>query len=339
MDFTRLPLIPPDILKRYQTEDMNDTRFRACARLLQSMWREDRGLPIGLHKPTRETGRALGSLLDRASARAGRNFMSPEIARLTRYESVYREVGALIYDHRLWHNLLSSQPLCFNLLGPMKLDLSLATRFWSRLFPKRMAEVEQIYFEHSPGRGDDAFIGDDTAFDILIAGRNAKGQRSFIGIEMKYSESMTEPISAVRPRHDDLAKSSGLFRDPDHPGLRGTAMQQFWREHLLCQAMLDKGLYEDGHLLVIHPAANADCAASVASYKTHLLSPDDGMPSFSGLTLETCLQTLDDIGEGLYAKALHDRYLNFDRVVQAIFSDMPAWDGPSQSVGNSPVET
>jgi len=201
MHAPRLPIIPSHLLKQYQVEDVGDTRFRACARLLQSMWREDQLLPVGSLQQTNEYDRCLGSRIDRASGSFGRNFLTTKIARLAKYETVYREPGAMIEEERLWHNLLSSQPLCFNLFGDMKLDLSMATRFWSTLFPDHMAKVEAIYFEHSPGRGDEAFIADHTAFDVLIAGLTRKGQRSFIAIEVKYSESMNESAATMRPRY------------------------------------------------------------------------------------------------------------------------------------------
>lgn len=315
----RLPIIPSHLLKRYQVEDVGDTRFRACARLLQSMWREDQQLPVGSYQQTNEYDRCLGSRIDRASGRAGRNFLTPKIARLTKYETVYREVGAMIEEERLWHNLLSSQPLCFNLFGDMKLDLSIATRFWSHRFPEHMAKVEAIYFEHSPGRGDNAFIADHTAFDVLISGQNRKGQRAFIAIEVKYSETMNESAATMRPRYEAVAASSGLFKNPEHPALRCPPIQQLWREHMLSQTLLDNGLYECGMFLVIYPAKNEDCSSAVAAYRQHLREPDASNPAFAAMTLEECVQGLREIDEAELADALFARYLNFNRIEEAIF--------------------
>src|ERR1700730_2487136 len=43
-----LPLIPEDVLKKHRVNlPFDDTRFRSAARLLQALWREERGLPIG----------------------------------------------------------------------------------------------------------------------------------------------------------------------------------------------------------------------------------------------------------------------------------------------------
>jgi hypothetical protein len=43
----QLPLIPAAILKKHHVHEPLDPRFRSAARLLQALWREDRGLPIG----------------------------------------------------------------------------------------------------------------------------------------------------------------------------------------------------------------------------------------------------------------------------------------------------
>jgi hypothetical protein len=227
----------------------------------------------------------------------------------------------MIEEERLWHNLLSSQPLCFNLFGDMKLDLSMATRFWSTLFPDHMAKVEAIYFEHSPGRGDEAFIADHTAFDVLIAGLTRKGQRSFIAIEVKYSESMNEPAATMRPRYEAVSTRSGLFKDPEHQALRSAPIQQLWREHMLSQTMLDNGLYDTGLFLVVHPSKNEDCSSAVVSYKQHLVEANGSNPAFAALTLEECVNGLRDIGEAELADALFTRYLDFDRIEAAIFGE------------------
>ncbi len=319
MHTNRLPVIPSYLLRNYQVQDVSDSRFRACARLLQSMWREDQRLPVGNHRQPGDRDRCLGSRLDMDSAMSGRNFLTSKIARLAKYETVYREAGAMIEEERLWHNLLSSQPLCFNLFGDMKLDLSMATRFWSRLFPEHMAEVKEIHFEHSPGRGDEAYIADHTAFDVLVAGINRQGLRSFVAIEVKYSESMNEPPATPRPRYEEVSEASGLFKNPEHSALRSAPIQQLWREHMLCQTMLDNGLYKSGLFLVVHPAKNEDCSRAIASYREHLQEPGGGSPAFAALTLEDCLQGLREIGQAQLADALFARYLDFGRIEGAIF--------------------
>ena len=131
----RVPLVPPDILRRHHCLRTTDDRFTAAARLLQSLWRTDRNLPPGTHTSPDGKRRLLGSRLSPAAGRAGAGFLTPEIWALVRRELAYREIGAVIDPDRLCLNLLSSQQLTFNLFGPLKRNLALATGVFRRLLP------------------------------------------------------------------------------------------------------------------------------------------------------------------------------------------------------------
>ena len=162
-----LPIVPADILDRFHAKEPFDTRFSSCARLLQSIWRDRRGLPIGEITPKDGPRRRSGSRLTPAVAQRGFNFLTRDIAKLVRREAAYREYGAMFDEERLWGNLLSSQPLVFNLFGQAKLDPAFGTRLFRALLPDFAAELQTIHFETSPGRGDERFTGDRTAFDLV----------------------------------------------------------------------------------------------------------------------------------------------------------------------------
>src|ERR1700722_9611430 len=188
------------------------------------------------------------------SARIGRqgiNLVDPTLIPLVQYEIAYRELGAVIYVDRLWNNLLTSQALTFNLFGPFKQNLALATAVMRRLVPDLVGEVTGVRFEHSPGRGQPRFTADHTAFDVLLHCPTPRGRNAFIAIEVKYSEAPAGLASPVRPRYDALSREAGVFRDPDAPALRYAPIEQFWREQLLVTALLNTGAYQDGWLLVI----------------------------------------------------------------------------------------
>jgi hypothetical protein len=91
----QLPLIPANILKKHHVHEPLDPRFRSAARLLQGLWREERGLPIGSHLGEDGKHRKLGSRISEAAGRAGGNFLTPEIAHTARRETAYREIRAL----------------------------------------------------------------------------------------------------------------------------------------------------------------------------------------------------------------------------------------------------
>ena len=76
----QLPLIPANVLKKHRVHEPLDTRFRSAARLLQALWREDRGLPIGSYINEDGKRRKLGSRISEAAGRGGGNFLTPEIA-------------------------------------------------------------------------------------------------------------------------------------------------------------------------------------------------------------------------------------------------------------------
>lgn len=312
----RLPLIPDEILRAHQVSYPLDTRFRSSARLLQSIWRDRQGMPSGMYTDGRGRRRKLGSRLAPPAAARGGNFLSADISRLVRRELAYREPGALIEEERVWANLLSSMPLAFNLFGLLKLDRELAGRVVANLFPELAGEVCHVQFEHSPARGDLAFTADNTAFDVFISCRTAAGAKTFIAIEVKYSEAMTEPEPRMRARYDDLSVSSDLYTDADDPALRRNPLQQLWREHMLAQSLVQNGLYDSGVFVLVAPHLNNDVQRAALAY-SKLLAVTGGTAAFMNVTLEDVIGSLKGSGAPDQAEALSDRYCDF-RPVHAL---------------------
>ena len=79
----RLPLVPPDILQAHMVHEPGDTRFKAAARLLQALWRAERGIPMGIHAQANGEPRKLGSRIEASYAKQGANFLSPAITKAT----------------------------------------------------------------------------------------------------------------------------------------------------------------------------------------------------------------------------------------------------------------
>ena len=66
-----LPFIPANVLKKHCVHEPLEPRFRSAARLLQALWREERGLPIGSHVNEDGKRRKLGSRISQRQARPG----------------------------------------------------------------------------------------------------------------------------------------------------------------------------------------------------------------------------------------------------------------------------
>ena len=341
---TYAPLVPDFILREHHCALATDTRFRAAARLLSALWREERGLPIGHHTDP-VSGRPikrekLGSRITEKPAASGATFVEPAIAAYARQALLFREPGSVWEEARLWGNLLSSQTLTLNLLAPMALDLSFATRVWSRLLPDFVHQVTGIRFEHSPGRFADRYFGDGTAFDALIDIVTPDGELAFIAIEVKFVEDMLSRPANHRSRYDETARDCGLFGDPESLTLFRPGFEQLRREHVMAQLMVDQGLASRGHFVLIGPRLNRRVAAAAKLYASELIDEEGKQPhsdgrervGFQHITLEDILDAMIGTGAGELAGKLAARYTDFHRVVRHVlerFAKVPIAAFPS----------
>jgi len=126
---------------------------------------------------------------------------------------MYRELGAMIDAERVACNLLSSAPLVFNLFAPMAQELLHASSVLNELFPIATAHARRVLFEHRPARGSTTFLGDFSAFDLLVEYIDSNGCPGFVAVEVKFTEAMAEPIPTWKPRYDELSEVRGLFID------------------------------------------------------------------------------------------------------------------------------
>jgi hypothetical protein len=325
---SRTPLVPEAVLKRYGAYCVIDTRFRAAARLLQCIWLRDHDIPTAAsvndaassntasasdHNPHT----AFGSILSPEAANAGRNFPNSAIHRLALQEWLMCEEDAAIDDERLFGNALSSMPLVFNMFGPMAFDLKLATSVFRVLLPGFVYSVERIQFEHSPGRRDERFLADRTAFDLAVHVTTPDGEAGTIFIEVKYSESMEGPAARMRDRYNEASKQVRLYDNPDSLILRAAPIEQVWREHMLSQLAVDNGITPRAVFMAIGPKLNRRVQGVFRVYQGELIDAnrqDAGRVPFIPLTLESVIETIATVGAADHARALWDRYCDFDRV-------------------------
>ena len=185
----RIPLVPDDVLKQHHAFCSFDTRFRSCARLLQCLWLKDNGIPTAVDNDDVNPAHRFASTLRADAAKAGRNFLNFEIYQVVLRELLVREEGASFDEQRLFSNGVSSHPLTFNLFGNMAENLDFATAVFRHLFPAFVGTVDQIIFEHSPGRdrGEGPWLRDGTAWDVAIRVTTPEGEAATIYVETKYS--------------------------------------------------------------------------------------------------------------------------------------------------------
>lgn len=294
--------------QKFKVDYAPDSQFSAYARLLQSKWREEKGYPM-------DSKMKYGNYLDLAFAKETKaNFLTDNIRRLVSEEvAKAKQNNALIGEPRIWYNLLSSQPLCFNLFGELLYDLNfeLATKLFRKLFPDRVESVTAIKFEFSPARGNIEYTGDHSAFDVFIEYRK-NDKKGFIGIEVKYAESLKEETKEkakknFRQRYVELTQQSNKFRPDSLELLKQPPLSQIWRDHLL--AIATEKDYDEGFFVFLFPSLNAQCQLGVDKYKGQLANDNQEISGFYSMHLEEVVNTLVEIDDANWIKELKRRYL------------------------------
>lgn len=214
--------------------------------------------------------------------------------------------------------------MTFNVLGLLKLNHSLAKAVLKQVLAIDAALIDGVYFETSPGRGSDDYIGDHTALDALIAYRESDGETGFVGIEVKYAEAPTSTATPAKPRLLELASKSGLFKDASAPELQQSSLRQFFAEHVLCYSMVhEQRLFDRGRFIVIAPTMNHEIQSALEAYQAHLDPAHRGLLPFKVVSLEAVVAAICDAGELELARLLDERYLDFGPVYDLIDDWIP----------------
>ena len=192
------------------------------------------GVPPGPNPAAR--GQLYGNMLRPEDGARGLNFLNEAIHQVA--EARLGEGEGAIEPGRLRNNLLSSQPMCFNLFAILSLDLDLASKL-ILLLPGVQPDIRvtAVRIEHAPPK--ESHLDDRTAFDAWIE-YEAPNRRGFIGIETK----LTEPFSQAeypftRTGYSRwLQKPGWWWRPGSETSFADQQYNQLWRNHLLAFAML-----------------------------------------------------------------------------------------------------
>lgn len=165
--------------------EKSDNAWQRGLRHQQAWWREERlGQPPG---PLIGGERLVASMLPRTVG-LGPNLMTAE-ARLAAERAIARLSRSggpgIIQEERLRRNMLSSQPLCFNLFGYLS-EHPATLLPWVRQLSPDAAEVIEVRLEWAPA---DKPLG-GSAFDAFVEYALSGGRRGFFGIECKYAENL-----------------------------------------------------------------------------------------------------------------------------------------------------
>lgn len=260
----------------------------------QATWRNARCYPAGSEPYAGgPSATPVGSRLALEFAKTtGANFVSPGALAAVRARLELRERHETLREDRLWADLLSSMPLCFNLFGDLAVDRQHAARAVAAWWPDAPVGRIDVRFEHSPGRRDPLLLGNKSAFDVAFVVNAGEQRSAVIGVETKYHEHAKRekpPKPAALARYTEVTERSGAFHADWRSRVLGTPLQQIWLDHLLLLSMLQhpEGRTTWGRFVLVHPAENPSFARAAAEYRAALRDTS----TFEARTLEELIHT------------------------------------------------
>lgn len=247
--------------------DPETTAWKRRARWQQACRREARGFPMGAEPYSGgPESTPIGSRLDLAFARqTGANFLTPGALKAVQARLASPEPYQTLKEDRLWADLLSSMPMCFNLFGDLAGDSAAAPLAVRARWPDAPPGDVRVRFEHSPGRCDRTFLGNKSAFDVAFEIGTPSGTCGIVGVETKYHEHAVveaPPKPAALARYEEVTERSGVFREDWRERIVGTDLPQIWLDHLLVLAMREhpSKRWTWGRFVLVFPSASPSFA-------------------------------------------------------------------------------
>jgi hypothetical protein len=218
----------------------------------------------------------------------------------------------IIQVDRLRRNLLSSQPLCFNLFGYLGAHRE-ALLPWVRSLAPSATEITRVELEWAPETGT---IG-KSAFDALVEYALPGGQRGFLGVECKYAENLKMSLRGPAAQKYRDATTGPSWIGGAIEALDVTGLRQFWFNQLLVEIVRHGGDYAEGTGVIV--ACSADSrAAEAAAVVAAQLSDAEGL-RFS--SLESVVASV--AGHAKWAHEFRERYLDFSPIAHRLPEDDP----------------
>lgn len=294
----------------------NDSLFTARMRFHQSWYRAVvLRVPYGTG-PDPSSTRELGNMLTRESGAKGLNFLTPEIFKVVKCR--LDDPHGTVDKYRLLHNMLSSQPMCFNLFGPLVVDHDFATEFFKLILPDEVKKVVDVKIEYAPEPACE-YLDDRTAFDAFVEFIRTDDKYGFVGIETK----LTEPFSQKHYDTPTYRRWTGLDDSPwskeSWSRIADISHNQLWRDHLLTVALRHhpkpcihpKSPYACSFLMLVRHPEDEQCTQTVGTYKG-LLKPEDN--SFLDYPLHKLVDKMElcqqDAHHKSWLAAFRKRYLD-----------------------------
>ncbi len=309
-----------EIAARYGPQAHDASPFTRKYRLLQSWYRvevlkEER---YGLHEPG---GRPVGSAVVNGEA-TGANFLSLA-ARALAWEKLAEKQDInpdlTVKRYRLFNNMLSSQPLCFNLFADLRLHLMhkrpiAGAVVAAMLQESPIATVERLDVEVLP-QPKEEYIADKTAFDAAVFFTDRQGRPGLASIETKYTDKLGGNKAGREDYQKQIAEEIGLLNDEGRAWYSTHCFDQIMRNLLLTLVCGRRHQMANVRNYVVAPQADKDTPVLIDELRGRLTP---GIrDAIALLSLEEVVHRGMAVADRFFADHLrefHRRYLDFSQI-------------------------
>lgn len=185
---------------------------------------------------------------------SGANFLTENTFKIVQQTLAQRteKDGGKIEEIRLFNNLLSSQPLCFNFFAELDFDKELGLKvlqsWWCDI-----TKLNKVMFEYSPPIN---YTKDGSAFDIAFDVQFGD-KHGFIGLECKYTDIFSyKPQQKEAVFYGDVGNKNyetytkifnsnkEAFKADYFDFVKSKKYNQLFRNQLMAEAMLENNAFE-----------------------------------------------------------------------------------------------
>ena len=318
--------------KIYGEEYKGDSRFVADCRKMQSIYRVEIGEGICPYTDRYGKLHYYGNYISNGeNPKEGcwKNFLTEYAFNYAKERVNHKKPYETIESDRLFNNLLSSQPMAFNLFCPLRQmreeSPETATKVIKAALPSySIHEVTDVDLEFIPENYKD-LTGDKSAMDAIIRFEDEHGKKVFIAIETKYSENLGTNAAYDRdkngektPRKQSLKAVQELkcFKsDVESRIINGEVrLTQIYRNFLLSEKFgEDKGL--NSYSIILAPRNHPSTDNEFKSLYNEL--KEEHRTKINSMHLEDFVNAIINNSPTEYRlifKRFHDRYLNFKKL-------------------------
>lgn len=217
----------------------SDSKFVAKYRIKQSEYRKniikEKKCGVG---PNWNSKDHIGNYLINGE-KTGKNFITTAAFDYAKEKVYEKQINPYltIGEYRLFNNMLSSMPMCFNLFSDLRQLLvenkEECTKVVQRLFSEIdwVNEVKYIDIEFIPVPIK-KYINDRTAFDAIIIATDYNNKKGLISVETKYTDVLGSNVSKS-DELNNVVRRGKLFTPEAQNELFNTGFKQIYRNFLL----------------------------------------------------------------------------------------------------------